>query len=357
MGNKKDINLLPEEFRYVSPRSVKRKDNNAVKNNTNKNTAIKDTAIKEVSDNVKGLMDMITSKVSSIQYQKSKKMLSNLSNGLIGNSAGSIKQESSKPLGIFNSIKKVKLRNLEQILKVNKKDLIVSSKMNYVYCTDFGKVIVFDKGADGIPQTVTIKTPDSITVKSVKYDKETPFLYPKFNEQDLPKDIIYMDEEEIWYMGENEATLLLFKNDTPEYLKINLSDVKLNRNSKALLNYLECYKILHQDKRLSNLLLEERKIELHNIVRVRPHYALYKESNKSYKVLLFDNAKNICNEFSIQELPNVNAKAWDVLFTNEIYEYVKSNGYSFDNFRQANDHIEYWQNIGSNKVCVLRCKI
>jgi hypothetical protein len=229
--------------------------------------------------------------------------------------------------------------------------------VNYVYCTDLGKVIVVDKGPDGIPKTVTIKTSDSVTIKSVKFNNDNPFLYPKFNENDLPKDIIYMDEEEIWYIGDNEAILLLFKNDNLEYLKINLNEVKLNRNSKALLNYLECYKILHQDKRLSNLLLEERKITLDNIIRLRPHYALYKENNKSYRVLLFDKAKNISNEFSIQELPNVNAEAWDVLFSNEIYEYVKSNGYSFDNFRQANDHIEYWQNIGSNKVCVLRCKI
>jgi hypothetical protein len=343
MGNKKDINLLPEELRYSSSRFAGKRKN--------------DNAVKEVSDSVKGLMDIITSKVSSIQYEKSKRMVSDLSKGFKSNLVGSLQQESSKPSGFFHSLKKVKLRNLEQILNVSKKDLIVSSKANYVYCTDLGKVIVVDKGPDGIPKTVTIKTSDSVTIKSVKFNNDNPFLYPKFNENDLPKDIIYMDEEEIWYIGDNEAILLLFKNDNLEYLKINLNEVKLNRNSKALLNYLECYKILHQDKRLSNLLLEERKITLDNIIRLRPHYALYKENNKSYRVLLFDKAKNISNEFSIQELPNVNAEAWDVLFSNEIYEYVKSNGYSFDNFRQANDHIEYWQNIGSNKVCVLRCKI
>lgn len=341
MGNKKDINLLPEELRYSSPKYTgKRKDDNT---------------IKEVSDSVKGLMDIITSRVSSIQYEKSKKMVSNLSKSFKSNLG--FEQDGSKSSGFFHSLKKVKLRNLEQILNVSKRDLVVSSKVNYVYCTDSGKVIVVDKGLDGLPHTVTIKTSDSISVKSVKFDKDNPFLYPKFNENDLPKDIIYMDEKEIWYVNNNEATLLLFKNDNPECLKINLNDVKLNRTSKALLNYLECYKILHEDNRLSNLLLEERKVDLNSIVRIRPHYALYKESNKAYRVLLFDKTKNICNEFSIQELPNVNAEAWDVLFSNEIYEYVKSNGYSFDNFRQANDYIEYWQNIGSNKVCVLRCKI
>ena len=58
MGNKKDINLLPEELRYSSSRFAGKRKN--------------DNAVKEVSDSVKGLMDIITSKVSSIQYEKAK---------------------------------------------------------------------------------------------------------------------------------------------------------------------------------------------------------------------------------------------------------------------------------------------
>jgi len=30
----------------------------------------------------------------------------------------------------------------------------------------------------------------------------------------------------------------------------------------------------------------------------------------------------------LTELPNVNEEAWDVLFTNDIFQYVQENGYS-----------------------------
>jgi len=62
MGNKKDINLLPEEYRFASsrPSSDKRKD---------------DGGIKEVGNSIKGLMDIISSKVSSFKMKKSRVLI------------------------------------------------------------------------------------------------------------------------------------------------------------------------------------------------------------------------------------------------------------------------------------------
>lgn len=344
MGNKKDINLLPEEYRLASsrPSPEKRKD---------------DGGIKEVGNSIKGLMDMISSKVSSVQNEKVSDVNLNMSKSLKDYLPENMSQNSEKASGLLYSLKKARLRNLEGILNLDKKDLVVSSKFNYVYCTDFGKVVIVDKDTDGHPKTVTIKDSDNLSVKTIKFHNACPFLYPKYDERSLPEQIIHMDKNEIWYLSDSEAIIVTFKNDIADFLKISLSSFEQNSNPKVILNYLECYKFLYQNKKVKDLLLEERKIKTDDIIRVQSHYALYKEGSSIYRVLLFDELKNISNEFTLTELPNVNEEAWDVLFTNEIYEYVKENDYSFSNFRQNNDYIEYWQNIGSKSVCVMRCKI
>ncbi|GAE88384.1 hypothetical protein [Acetivibrio straminisolvens] len=344
MGNKKDINLLPEEYRFASsrPSSDKRKD---------------DGGIKEVGNSIKGLMDIISSKVSSLQNEKAKGSNLNLSKGLKDNITENTSQNSEKPTGLLYSLKKARLKNLEDILNLDKKDLVVSSKFNYVYCTDFGKVVIIDKDSEGHAKTVTIKEADNISVKTIKFHNAHPFLYPKYDERSLPGQIIHMSKNEIWYMADSEAIIVTFHNDSPNFLKISLGNLKQPSNIKAVLNYIECHKFLYQNNKIKTLLLEERKVNTDDIIRVQSHYALYKEDSSIYRVLLFDELKNVSNEFTLTELPNVNEEAWDVLFTNDIFEYVKENGYSFSNFRQDNDYIEYWQNIGSKSVCVMRCKI
>ena len=234
MGNKKDINLLPEEFRNLSPRSADRRREGR--------------AIKEVNDNIKGLMDMITSRASSIQQEKRKKPSPDLSTSFTKGTFTVSQKKKDGTVGFFRAFKRTDLRKLEKALDVCKKDLIVSSKSNYVYCTDLGKVIVVDKGVNGLPKTVTIKNSDNITTKTIKFSNNTPYLYPKFNEKGLPKNIVYMNRDEIWYLDNDKAILLIFKNGEPEHLKINLSGSVSTKNPKALMNYLETYKILHQDK-------------------------------------------------------------------------------------------------------------
>jgi len=119
-----------------------------------------------------------------------------------------------------------------------------------------------------------------------------------------------MDKNEIWYLADSEAIIVTFKNDTPDVLKISLANLKQNNNLKVVLNYIGCHKFLYQNKKLQTILLEERKIKTEDIIRVQDHYALYKEGNDSYRVLLFDELKNISNEFTLTELPNVNEEAW-----------------------------------------------
>jgi hypothetical protein len=344
MGNKKDINLLPEEYRSMSQRS------------SAANKKKEGILYKDVSDGIKGLMDMISSRVATIQYEKSKQKITEFSKNLKYRLTGNLQQNPGIKINLIQYLKNHKLRRLEKILGLQKRDLIVSSKMNYMYCTDTGKVVIVDKDIGGEPCTVTIKESHKVTIKSVKFFKDNPFIFPVFNEKKLVGDIVYVDTNEIWYVDKNEATLVLFENDEPVFLKIDLKKLQHNRNYKELTNYLNNHKMLYLNEDLKKMLIEDRGLAVEDILRITLSYIIYKEDEQFRVILLGDN-KEIYNEVKMNKLPNVNEEAWDILFTREIYNYIVENGYSFDNFRQDEDCIEYCQEIGDRKVCVMRCKI
>ncbi|MDQ2087682.1 hypothetical protein RBH29_14730 [Herbivorax sp. ANBcel31] len=343
MGNKKDINLLPEEYRSASQRSSIGKKKEGI-------------LAKEVSDGVKGLMDMISSRVSSIQYEKSKHKITEFSKNLKYKLTGNLQQNTGVRLNLIQYLKNHKLRRLEKVLGLEKRDLIVSSKMNYMYCTDTGKVVIVDKDIGGEPCSITIKESQKVTIKCVKFFRDYPFVFPAFSEKNLKGDVVYVDTNEIWYVDKGEATLVLFKNNEPVFLKIDLEKLQYNKNYKELTNYLNNHKMLYLNKDLKELLIEKRGLAVEDILKISLSYIIYKE-DEQFRVLLLDGDKNIYNEVKMNKLPNVNEEAWDILFSREIYDYIVENGYSFDNFRQDEDCIEYCQEIGDRKVCVMRCKI
>ncbi|HHV29420.1 hypothetical protein [Acetivibrio mesophilus] len=301
------------------------------------------------NEGVKGLMETIASKVS---VDQSKEMLSNLKDSIVDN----IHERTERAASFINSLKKDKIRNLERLLDVTRKELKKSDKKNYIYITDAGRMVVIDRDMWGEPCTVTVKEGNRVMLRLVKFFNDYPYLFPVFNEKNLNGEIIFMTDGEIWYRDKDVATLVLFKNDKPDFLTINLEKVK-GYKEKDLLKYLENCKILYLEKRLNDLLLVERKIAIEDIVRVRPGYAIYKNSERTFTILLFDQLKALCDEFTLRKLPNLSEEALDVLFTLDIVEYIKSKGYAFENFKQDNDHIEYWQEIGSKRVCVMRYKI
>ncbi|GAE90961.1 hypothetical protein [Acetivibrio straminisolvens] len=301
------------------------------------------------NEGVKGLMETITSKIS---VDQSKEVLSSLKDSIVDN----IHERTERAANFIHSLKKDKIRNLERLLDVTKKDLKKSDKKNYIYITEAGRMVVVDRDMWGDPCTVTIKEGNKVLLRLVKFFNDYPYLFPVFNEKNLNGEIIFMDDGEIWYRDKDVATLVLFKNDKPDFLTINLDKVRALKENE-LLKYLENCKILYLEKRLNDLLLVERKIAIEDIVRVRQGYAIYKNSERAYTVLLFDQLRSLCDEFTLRKLPNLNEAALDVLFSLDIVEYVKSKGYAFENFKQDNEYIEYWQEIGSKRVCVMRCKI
>ena len=342
MGNKKDINLLPEEYRTTSNRSMgKRKEG---------------VLSKDVSDGIKDLMDMISSKVTTIQYEKSKQKITEFSKNLKYRLTGNLEQDTGFRINLIQYIKNHKLRRLEKLLGLEKRDLIVSSKMNYMYCTDSGKVVIVDKDIGGEPCAITIKESNKVTMKCIKFYKDVPFIFPIYDEKKLVGDVVYVDKNEVWYVDREEATLVLFENEKPVFLKIDLKRLQHNRNYKEITNYLNSHKMLYLNEDLKELLIEERGLAVEDILRITLSYIIYKE-NEQFRVILLGKNKEIYNEIKMNKLPNVNEEAWDILFTREIYNYIVENGYSLDNFRQDEDCIEYCQEIGDRKVCVMRCKI
>lgn len=330
----KDINLLPDEF--IASNSKEKKVEKKVESNEGKG---------------------INSKVSSLQTEKLKEGISAFPKNLKDNLLDSIHQNSDKATNFLNSLKKDKIRNLEKALNIDKKDLAFSNKKNYIYCEETGRMVIIDRDIWGEPYTVTVKEASEVAIRRVMFFSNEPFMFPIFNEKNLSGEIIHMDENEIWYLGKDEATLVLFKDDVPDFLKVPLNNFKNINNKKALHTYLDSFKILYLDKKLHELMIEQRNIDIENIVKIRFGYAVYKNTSRTYKVLLFDGKRELYDEYTFGKLPSVKEEGWDVLFSKDIVEYVKANNYSFENFRQSDGYIEYWQNIGSKRACVLRCKI
>lgn len=333
----KDINLLPKEVNSSMSSGKKERVGKTVSG---------------IAGDVKSFADNVTSKVSS---EKGMGMISNLSKNLKESIVEGIHNNSEKAAVFFHSLKKEKMRNLEKLLDVSKNDLMVSSKKNYIYGNQAGKMIIIDRDIWGEPSNVTIKDNSKVTVKVIKFFDEIPFVFPVFNEKNVSGEIIHMDKSQIWYKNRDEVTVVLFRSQEPDFIKVSLKRTK-NLTDKALKNYIENSKILYFDKKLKDLLIEERNIEIENVVIIRPLYAIYKEAEQPYTVLMFDEIKNLCNELTLYRLPDMKVEAWDVLFSEDIVNYINSKGYSLNNFKQVGDYIEYWEDVGSKKICVMRVK-
>lgn len=329
----KDINLLPDDILVSSANSVEKR---------------KMKAEASASD---------SSKTVSEQSQKTKEGVANHSKNLKDSLMDSIQQNSDNVSNFLSSLKKEKIRNLERLVSVDKKDMVFSNKKNHIYTTESGRMVIVDRDIWGEPCAVTVKEATEVSIRRVMFFENEPFLFPIFNDKNLTGEVIYMANNEIWYLSKEEATIVLFRNDKPDFLNVSLKNFKSMNNKKALHTYLDSCKILYLEKKINDLIIEDRNVSLEDIIKVRAGYAIYKNSSRTYKVLLFDEYRELYGEYTFNKLPSVKEEGWDLLFSKEIVDYVKENNYVFENFRQDDGHIEYWQNIGTKKVCVLRCKI
>ncbi len=334
----KDINLLPDE--------IKRSANTAKKHKVGK-------AVSEGTEGVKELVEAMASKVSS---GKGTGVITNISKNLKDSIVESIQDKQERVASFLHSLKKDKIRNLEKLLDVNKKDLMVSSKKNYIYGNPTGKMVIVDRDIWGEPCNVTIKENNKVTVKVIKFFEDIPYVFPVFNEKNVTGIIIHIDRSQIWYKNRDEVTIVLFRSNEPDFIQVSLKKCK-GLNDDDLKNYIENSKILYFDKKLKDLLIEDKNVKIENVVIIRPGYTIYKNADRTYTIILFNEFKELCGELNLFRLPKMEVEAWDVLFSKDIVKYINEKGYSFDNFKQDNNYIEYWEEVGSKNVCVMRCKI
>ncbi|AUG58373.1 hypothetical protein [Acetivibrio saccincola] len=311
----------------------------------------KKEALSSVNEGMRSLVDIISSKLASGQSQ-GKEIFSSLSKNL----KDSIHDTSEKAADFINSLKKDKIRSLEKLLNVDKKDLMTSNKKSFIYSNESGKMVIVERDIWGDPCTVTIKDSNKVELKMVKFFKNRPYLFPPFSEKKINGDIIFMGEKEIWYRNKDDVTVVLFEDETPDFLNINLKGVQ-NFKEKDVLDYIEKRKRLYIDEKLRNLLLDERQIDINDICKISSNHTIYKNSSGSYTVLLFDEFKELYKEFTLRKVPDLSDEAMTLIFSKDIAEYIFSKGYEFESFKQSGNHIEYWQDIGRNKVCVMRVKI
>lgn len=315
----------------------------------------KKEALGSVNEGMRSLVDIISSKLTSGQSQV-KELFSSLSKNLKGSIKDSIYDTSEKAADFINSLKKDKIRSLEKLLNLDKKDLMASNKKSFIYSNEAGKMVIVEKDIWGDPCTVTVKDSNKVQLKMVKFFKNRPFLFPPFSEKKINGEIIFMAEKEIWYRDRDNVTIVLFDDETPDLLNISLKEAQ-NIKEKDVLNYIEKRKKLYIDDKLRNLLLDERQIDINDIYEISSSYAIYKNADGYYTVLLFDEFKTLYKELVLRKVPRLSERAMALIFSKDIVEYIISKGYDFESFKQSDDHIEYWQEIGNNRVCVMRVKI
>ena len=91
----------------------------------------KKEALGSVNEGMRSLVDIISSKLTSGQSQ-GKELFSSLSKNLKGSIKDSIYDTSEKAADFINSLKKDKIRSLEKLLNLDKKDLMASNKLLYI---------------------------------------------------------------------------------------------------------------------------------------------------------------------------------------------------------------------------------
>lgn len=262
---------------------------------------------------------------------------------------------------VVNNMKKVKLRALESKLKLEKTDMINSSKKSYIYQSN-DKTVIIDKDMWNEPNFVTIKTSNNIITKIVKFLNDEPFLYPYFSEKAIFGRIIHLEEKELWFHDNGIVTIVAFRaNDKLETIKVRTNTPKdySNKNlmeDPKLFAYIKNYSIASTDNQLRDF-LDSQNILINDIVRIGNTYVIVKLQNNQYKIILLKYKYVILEEFTLRKLPFTSQIGLDFLFSPDIVSYIKSNNYDFENFVINDNHLEYWNQLGDKKVCLIRCKL
>jgi len=301
------------------------------------------------------LLNRINLRDGDDKINKGKSTISDLSNNIKSSIVKSIENKPKQVSELIKSFKHEKIKNLEKLLKVEKNQLIVSNRKNRIYRTEAGYMYIIDKDVWGEPVSVTIKDDKKVIIRTIKYLNNKPYLFPVFNEKNVSGIIIYMNQHEIWYQDDNIITVVSFKGETSDITKIKVANIKSLSQNK-LFEYINNYKVVGKNKKLQEI-VREKDLRIDDVLIITTKYIVGKDSKNFIKAYLFDNEYKIYDEIPLRVLPQIEPTAYDVLFSEEVLNYIRANKYNIEDFIQNGDFIEYWQNIGDTKMCVMRYKI
>lgn len=301
------------------------------------------------------LLNRINLKDGDDKINKGKSAISDLSNNIKSGIVKNIENTPKQISELIKSFKHEKIKNLEKVLKVEKSQLIVSNRKNRIYRTEAGYMYIVDKDVWGEPVSVTIKDDKKVVIRTIKYLNNQPFLFPVFNEKNVSGVIINMNQNEIWYQDDNVILVVSFKGEASDITKIKIANIKAMSHSK-LHEYINNYKIVSKNKKLQEI-VKEKDLRIDDVLIVTSKFIIGKDTKNFIKAYLFNNEYTIYDEIPLRVLPAIEPAAYDVLFSEEVLEYIRANKYDIEDFKQNGDFIEYWQNIGERKMCVLRYKV
>ncbi|MCX7711115.1 MAG: hypothetical protein N2484_14855 [Clostridia bacterium] len=316
---------------------------------------IHENELERGSEHLKSVMDSAGQKLSGIRLSSIKTKLSGLPQNVKEGLTGGIRKKVGQTKDLINSVKdkNERMRNLEKLLRIDGEEIISSSKKNRIYKSENGKLTIIDKDFWEEPSTVTIKHNDSVSIKKVKFLEDKPFLFPVFSEKNIKGQEIYMENNEIWYKDRGLITIVQFKSEKPEYIRIELDESMFKKNEEVI-EYLKMYLSIFRNSRISSLLKEEG-IDANEVVKVGKNHMIAKKKD-SFLAYYTGEDGEFSDVVELKSIPELDDRGLETLFSQEIGALAIKNGCRLEEFVQNGEFIEYWQEIGSRKVCLLRCK-
>lgn len=247
-------------------------------------------------------------------------------------------------------------RNLEKLFSLDRSNLLSSDHTTSFYKSTKNKIIIFEKDISEIPSTVTIKDGTKVYVYTVKYKADyTPILYPAYDEKEIAGDIIYMDNEEIWYKDFHKLTLGYNNGTSMEFHVVRMSELP-GVKEEDLVPYVKRYFAINRSPKMSKL-VKENALLLNNIIKMSDNYLIYRHVNNSYSIFVYSYAILGFNEIKLERLPAISMSSYDALLSPEILRFILENKFPLEEFEEKGGYIEYTKEIGRNRITLMRFKL
>lgn len=256
----------------------------------------------------------------------------------------------------INSVKhkNAKTKNLETLLGLDKSLLVSSDKTTSFYKHSKNKIVIFEKDILENPCSITIKDSSKVSIFVVKYSDYTPFLYPAYDEREITGQIVYMDNDQIWYRDMDKLTLGFNTGSSMEFSLVKVSEL-IDFTEEDFVPYIKKHFAIIRSAKLSKL-VEDKDLLVNNIIKINDAYIIYK-NKEGYSIYIYNYSIQDFDEIYLSHLPKINLNSFGALLAPDILRFIRENNYPIEQFEEKGGYIEYNREVGRNKISVLRFKI